>query len=515
MGFDQGLSGLSSSSQSLNVIGNNIANASTVGFKSSTAQFADVYAASVFGVSNLSAGLGSKVAAVAQSFTQGGISVTNNPLDLAIGGNGFFQMSQNGVTTYTRNGQFQMDQNSYIVDSSGRNLTGNLAVGGLVTGGTPVNLKVTNRDLPPTMTSGAAIIANLDSTSTSPNNAALGAPAGKTQISPADPTSYNYSTPVTVYDPSGAPQSMTLYFQKVSTGQWNVAGYIGGSQVLPTNVGNNTATISFDTNGAVTAFNDAAGANATALAAAKLKVITDGATAAQAQAVISTAATLVVAKKTLSLAITDGVNLATAQTDVATAQDAYDAAVKAATAAAGAANAADITALGAAATTALGAITTTDTTTIVPAGTMPTFNLDLTELSQYAGTSGVSSTTQNGYAKGSFSSLSISSTGMVMGAYTNGQTLTLGQVLLTNFFNPNGLLALGDNQWAATQAAGAPNTGAPGSSVLGSLKSGAVESSNVDLTSQMVDLIVAQRMYQANAQTIKAQDTIMQTVVNL
>ena len=516
MGFDQGLSGLSSSSQSLNVIGNNIANASTVGFKSSTAQFADVYAASVYGVSNLSAGLGSKVAAVAQSFTQGGISVTNNPLDLAIGGNGFFQMSQNGVTTYTRNGQFQMDQKGYIVDSSGRNLTGNLAVGGLVTGGTPVNLMVTNKELPPTMTSGAAVIANLDSTSTPPNNAALGAPTGNTQISPADPTSYNYSTPVTVYDPSGAPQSLTLYFQKVSTGQWNVAGYIGGSQVLPTSAGNNTATISFDTNGAVTAFNDTAGANAAALAAAKSTVVvTDKVSGAQAQAVISTAATLVVAKATLGLAITDGVNLATAQADVATAQDAYDSAVKAATATAGAAKAGDITALGAAATTAMGTITTLDTTTLVPPGTMSPFSLDLTQLSQYAGTSGVSSTTQNGYAKGSFSSLSVSSTGMVTGAYTNGQTLTLGQVLLTNFFNPNGLLALGDNQWAATQAAGAPNTGAPGSSVLGSLKSGAVESSNVDLTTQMVDLIVAQRMYQANAQTIKAQDTIMQTVVNL
>ena len=514
MGFDQGLSGLSSSSQNLNVIGNNIANASTVGFKSSTAQFADVYAASVYGVSSLSVGIGSKVAAVAQQFNQGNISVTNNPLDLAISGNGFFQMSQNGVTTYTRNGQFQMDQNGYIVDSAGRNLTGNLAVGGQIIGGAPVDLKVTYKDLPPTMTSGAAIIANLDSTSTPPNGAALGAPAAATAINPANPTTYNYSTPVTVYDPSGASQSMTLYFQKVATGQWNVAGYIGGTQVLPANAqiaGSTTATISFGANGAVTAFNDnAAGANATAAATAAAAVVTDGASTAQAAAVASTAVAAAVANNTLARAIIDGVNLATAQTDLAAANAAATAAVTAASAAG--ATAVHIATLVAAANTAMPPISTSATT---PAGTMPIFSMDLTQVSQYAGTSGVSSTTQNGYAKGSFSSLSVSSTGMVTGTYTNGQTLPLGQVLLTNFFNPNGLLALGDNQWAATQAAGAPNTGAPGSSVLGSLKSGSVESSNVDLTSELVNLIVAQRMYQANAQTIKAQDTVMQTLVNL
>ena len=512
MGFDQGLSGLSSSSQNLNVIGNNIANASTVGFKSSTAQFADVYAASVYGVSSLSVGIGSKVAAVAQQFNQGNISVTNNPLDLAISGNGFFQMSQNGVTTYTRNGQFQMDQNGYVVDSAGRNLTGNLAVGGLIISGAPVDLKVTYKDLPPTMTSGAAIIANLDSTSTAPNGASLGAPAAATAINPANPTTYNYSTPVTVYDPSGSSQAMTLYFQKVATGQWNVAGYIGGTQVLPVNpiAGSTTATISFGANGTVTAFNDnAVGTNAAAVTTASATVVADGASTAQATAVVSTAVAAAVANNTLARAIIDGVNLAGAQTDLAAANAAATAAVTAATAAG--ATAAHIATLVAAANTAMPPISTSATT---PAGTMPIFSMDLTQLSQYAGTSGVSSTTQNGYAKGSFSSLSVSSTGMVTGTYTNGQTLPLGQVLLTNFFNPNGLLALGDNQWAATQAAGAPNTGAPGSSVLGSLKSGSVESSNVDLTSELVNLIVAQRMYQANAQTIKAQDTVMQTLVN-
>ncbi len=513
MSFDQGLSGLNSSSQNLNVIGNNISNASTVGFKSSTTQFADVYAASVYGSSSLAVGIGSKVAAVSQSFTQGGVSVTNNPLDIEISGNGFFQMSQNGAITYTRNGQFQLDQNGYIVDSSGRNLTGYEAVGGQILGGTPVPLQVSYKDLAPTVTSAAAITANLDSTSVAPNNVALGASPPATAINPANSTTYNYSTPVTIYDPNGAPQALTLYFQKVSTGQWNVAGYIGGTQVLPVDpnvAGATTATISFDTNGKVSAFNDSTGTNAAAVATAAAQVVTDGATKAQADAVASTAIAAAEAQNAVNVATINGVNLATAQNTLAAANTAASNAVKAALSA-GAVQA-DITALVTAAQTAQPAI---NTSTTLPTGTMPSFSLDLTQLSQYAGTSGVSSTTQDGYTKGSFSSLSIGHTGLVTGTYTNGQTMTLGQVLLTNFFNPNGLLDLGDNQWAPTTAAGAPNTGAPGSSVLGSLNSGEVEESNVDLTSQLVNLIVAQRMYQANSQTIKAEDTIMQTLINL
>jgi len=425
MGFDQGLSGLNGAAKNLDVIGNNIANATTVGFKASRIEFADVYASSLFGVSNLTVGLGTKVAAVAQQFSQGNVSVTNNPLDLAISGEGFFQLDQNGLTTYTRNGQFQLDKDGFIVDNAGRMLTGNLATAGVVVGGPPVDLQVTLGLAPPNVTTTAQLTANLDSTSTAPNTGTAAVPVVPA-INPATPSTYNYSTTFTVYDTAGTAQGLTLFFQKdaTATNSWKVAGYIGADQVMP---GGTTATVVFNANGTVASING----------------------------VVPPAA---------------------------------------------------------------GAILSTVDTTLIAApntGTMPSFSLDLTTLSQYGTASGVSFVTQNGFSAGQFAGLSVDKTGLVQGRYTNGQTLTLGLVLMTNFLNPNGLQPLGDNQWAETTAAGKQNSGAPGSGVLGNLQSGAVEESNVDLTAEMVNLIVAQRMYQANAQTVKAQDTIMQTLVSL
>jgi flagellar hook protein FlgE len=143
------------------------------------------------------------------------------------------------------------------------------------------------------------------------------------------------------------------------------------------------------------------------------------------------------------------------------------------------------------------------------------FQLDLTKLTQYGSTSGVSYVSQDGYSAGQFSNLNVDQTGLVQGIYTNGRTLNLGQIQLTSFLNPHGLQPLGDNQWAETGTSGKQNSDAPGNGLLGYLQSGSVEESNVDLTSELVNLIVAQRMYQANAQTISAQSTVLQTLVNL
>src|SRR5690606_36851568 len=124
MGFQQGLSGLNAAAQNLDVIGNNIANSNTVGFKQSNAQFADVYARSLTGAVNESRGLGTRVSAISQQFSQGNISTSSNPLDIAINGNGFFRMSDNGAVSYSRNGQFHLDKDGDIVNSDNPNLTG-------------------------------------------------------------------------------------------------------------------------------------------------------------------------------------------------------------------------------------------------------------------------------------------------------------------------------------------------------------------------------------------------------
>ena len=164
MGFQQGLSGLNAASKNLDTIGNNVSNSGTVGFKSSQTQFSDVYANSLGGGGGLQIGIGTQVSSVVQQFTQGNVTTSNNPLDLAINGRGFYRISDNGTIGFARNGQFQLDKNGYIVTSSGKNLTGYAAdAAGVITPGSLINLQVTTSNIPPSVTSTATIGVNLDS----------------------------------------------------------------------------------------------------------------------------------------------------------------------------------------------------------------------------------------------------------------------------------------------------------------------------------------------------------------
>src|SRR5690606_35770297 len=186
MSFQQGLSGLNAASKNLEVIGNNVANASTVGFKQSQAVFADVYARSLGGGSGSQIGIGTKMTQVAQQFTQGNISSSNNPLDISINGDGFFRMENNGVVSYTRNGQFQMDKAGYIVNASGARLTGYpVDTNGQISGGQPTEININTADLAPQATTSAELVINLDSRSEVPTN---------TPFVATDSLSYNYTT---------------------------------------------------------------------------------------------------------------------------------------------------------------------------------------------------------------------------------------------------------------------------------------------------------------------------------
>jgi len=135
--------------------------------------------------------------------------------------------------------------------------------------------------------------------------------------------------------------------------------------------------------------------------------------------------------------------------------------------------------------------------------------------SQYGTNFSVSSNTQDGYTTGQLSGFTIGQDGIVQGRYSNGQTRDQGQIALANFVNSQGLVALGGNQWAESSASGQPLIGAPSTGSLGALQSGALESSNVDITTELVNMITAQRVYQANAETIKTQDQVEQTLMNL
>ncbi|WP_049120411.1 flagellar hook protein FlgE, partial [Burkholderia cenocepacia] len=237
MGYQQGLSGLAGASNALDVIGNNIANANTVGFKSSTAQFADMYANSVATSVNTQIGIGTSLNSVQQQFGQGTINTTNSSLDVAINGNGFFQMSNNGVTTYSRDGTFQRDKNGFIVDSQGRNLMGYAAnAGGVINTAQTVPLQAPTTNIAPTATTKITGQFNLNSQDTVPT---------KTPFSATDNTTYNYTTSIQVYDSLGGSQAVNMYFVKSAAGTWEAyAGVQGGAT---TDLG----TITFDTSGAI------------------------------------------------------------------------------------------------------------------------------------------------------------------------------------------------------------------------------------------------------------------------
>ncbi|ABX16701.1 flagellar hook protein FlgE [Burkholderia multivorans] len=414
MGYQQGLSGLAGASNALDVIGNNIANANTVGFKSSTAQFSDMYANSIATSVNTQIGIGTALASVQQQFGQGTINTTNSSLDVAINGNGFFQMSNNGTITYTRDGTFQRDKNGYIVNSQGLNLMGYAAdKNGVINTAQTVPLQAPTTNIAPTATTKITGQFNLNSQDTVPT---------KTPFDATDTTTYNYSTSIQVYDSLGGSQAVNIYFVKSAAGTWEAyAGVQGGKT-------NDLGTIQFDSSGAISGTTKAG------------TPVTPTEALGQFQFTVPN---------------TDG------------------------------------------------------------SATPQTLTLDLTGTTQYGGKDGVNNLAQDGYASGTLATFTIGTDGKVTGNYSNGQTAVLGQIALANFNNPNGLVNIGGNQYAETAASGVPQISVPGSTNHGTLQGSALENSNVDLTSQLVNLITAQRNYQANAQTIKTQQTVDQTLINL
>ncbi len=430
MSFQQGLSGLNAASKSLEVIGNNVANSSTVGFKQGQTQFADMYANSMNGSGASAVGIGVSVANVAQQFTQGNISSSSNPLDIAIKGDGFFRMVSNGTVSYGRNGQFELDKNGYIVNPSEgyAHLTGYGTVLNTTTGlpvldtGKQVDIKINTADIAPKTTDKATMVLALDSRTPV---------LDPTKFDMNNPSTFSWSTPLPVYDSLGNVHSLQTYYVNggpvpPATGNtWSIfascdgvpVGYVPPAAPVP------IGTVSFNTDGSI---------------------VPD-------------------APATPPLQVNRSVTVS----------------------------------VGGGATTPI------------------KINIDFAGTTQYGSNFGRSAATQNGYTSGHLSSFNVGPDGNLLGTYTNGQTWLLGQVTLTNFANPNGLQPLGNNLWSETSASGVPLPGAPNTGTLGSLQSSAVEDSNVDLTAELVNMITAQRAYQANAQTIKTEDQMMQTLVNL
>ncbi|MGL5631280.1 MAG: flagellar hook protein FlgE [Azovibrio sp.] len=453
MAFQQGLSGLNVSSKGLDVVSNNIANASTVGFKSGRAEFADMYAGALNGSGALQVGIGAQLAAVQQQFTQGNITTTNNPLDIAINGNGFFrlQMSPTDLTSYyARNGQFFQSKEGYIVNSTnGGILTGYASADGVtVNTASIVPITLGTGGIPPKQTGWSSVLnpsagglqipVNLDNrdlkatTVTNPD---------WTQLAPFvwdntfNTNMYNYSTSASVYDQSGTVHTLTNYYVRrddaAGNRTWDVYTAIDNKYLITDTAA--PPALVFQPNG----------------------VLQSPLTPYRVQLDFTTAA-----DRTGGTTDLTGVGF-----------EWFDPAI-------------------------------------------PVF-MDMTESTQFGSPFNTDNIVQDGYGPGSLTRLSISEEGFVQGNYSNGQVKLMGQIVLAEFRNPNGLQSIGDNLWIETFDSGQPTLGIPGAGTRGDLQSNSVEESNTDLTQELVNMIVFQRNYQANAQSIKAQDQILQTLVNL
>lgn len=434
MSFQQGLSGLNNSSKSLDVIGNNIANSSTFGAKSSRAEFADVYAGALNGAGGSPIGIGVSVAAVAQQFTQGNITTTDSPMDLAINGGGFFQVSDGkNPVVYSRNGQFKLSRDGFIVNNDQLKLLGYPADGtGVIQPGLAKPLQLPTAGIAPKTTAEVKMEFNLDS------RAKITAPAAG-GITLDNPATYNNATSLTAYDAKGQDVAVTFYFQKTT----------------PAADGSTTYNVYATANGSPFA-TDSAGA--------PIAVDAKGNPSAPYTTITfpSTGGSPTSPTAKINMDVPAGVN-------------------------------------------SLGS----------PTLAIPGIQFDLTGASENGSSFAVTNLTQDGYAPGQLSGILIENSGIVTARYSNGQSKPAGQVELANFRNSQGLQPLGGNVWARTFKSGEAVVGVPGDGNLGALKSGALEESNVDLTGELVNMVTAQRIYQANAQTIKTQDQILQTIVNL
>ncbi|WP_447927597.1 flagellar hook protein FlgE [Vreelandella sp. EE27] len=420
MSFTTAVSGINAQSERLNSAGNNIANSQTVGYKSSSVRFADVFANSQ--------GIGVRVSDTRQNFSQGSIESTNRNLDLAISGNGFYRLQQSsGEVGFSRNGEFSLAANGDIVNAQGARLMGYgldpsvtedtaeqsaFPFSDVLVGSDPIPLNVTQNRIPARASTEANILLNLDATSIQ------GQGLSTVELDNGTDLPYHFSNSFTAYDSLGNAINVSTYFERNAGNQWTVTAVTDGVQ-------RDTFTLNFTPSG---------------------RLVTD------------------------ANGNVTGVNGG-------------------------------------------------DSATITfPGGTEAnevSFDLSFDGSTQFASASSRSQFNQNGYTDGALVGIEVLADGTVMRNFSNEQSRPAGQIALDTFTNEEGLRPLGNNLWAATNSSGVANTGAPGSGQYGQIQAGAVEASNVELARELVDMIVAQRAYQANSNTISTQDELLQTIINL
>jgi len=406
MPFRIALSGLNAAQTDLSVTGNNIANASTAGFKGARTEFSDVYAVAFEGISSLATGNGVGVTGITQNFSQGNIDFTERNLDLAVSGQGFFVVNDASGQSFTRAGAFNVDRNGYIVNQAAQRLQVFPAItGGGFNTGVLSDVQLSTSDGPPQATTSITATLNLSSSDSVP---------ATVPFDPADPASFNNSTSTVIYDSLGSPHTSTLYYVKSAVAnQWDTYQYIDGNVVA--SGGASPVSITFNSNGTLSGPSNIA----------------------------------------------------------------YDA---------------------------------------VPSGTgaLPIqIGVNYSNTTQFGSAFAVNGLSQDGFSTGRLSGIDIDDEGVIFARFTNGQSNALGKVALAGFPNVGGLRQQGNTAWAQSFESGDLILGEANTASFGLVQSGALEASNVDIAASLVNLITAQRNFQANAQVISAADTVTQTIINI
>ena len=447
MSFNIGLSGLYAANKQLDVTGNNIANVATTGFKSSRAEFEDVYSATKLGSGSKTTGSGVRLANVSQQFTQGDINNTGNVLDMGINGSGFFVLNNNGSLSYTRAGTFKVDKEGFVTNTDGTSRLQGYGVdaNGKIVNGVLTDLRIDTSNLAPKATGLISSTINLNSTAAVIDQTV---PANKFDPSKVETYTKPFSTPV--YDSQGNKHVMDQYMVKTGANTWDVYTLIDGRNPDGSLPAAPTApipsTMSFDSTGKLVQVSTPVPP-------------TVPPTIPTPPAVISS-----------DLKVTTWVP--------------------------GTVTNGTWTANGASAN---------------PAGV----TISMANTTQYNADSARSIPTQDGYATGQITNLTIDGSGVLLANFSNNQTKPIGQISLASFTNEQGLQPVGGTSWKETYASGIPGYDAPETGTLGSIASNSLEESNVNVTNELVDLIKAQSNYQANAKTISTQSTIMQTIIQM
>jgi flagellar hook protein FlgE len=411
--FYASLSGLSANASALSVIGNNLANLNTVGFKGSSSSFQDLFA-SASGASGTQGngdpsqiGLGTRLGAISQDFSQGSFQSSGNATDMAIQGSGFFTLrTKDGSQAFSRSGNFSINKNGVLSDPSGNQVMGwNRTDQTLSTNGptSPVIINVAATS-PPSATTSIGTTTNLS------------ALAAKDDV---------FSAPVQIYDSLGASHSVLFTYKKGTlAGDWDVSVTTDGGATVDVGNGTNTMAMHFDSTGKLTS-----------------------------------------PTTNPSLSFTGWTN---------------------------------------------GATSPSTKWEVFPAATPLQ-----SSITSFASASATSNTAQNGYGAGSVNSLTVDQNGVVIGNFTNGQTLSLAQVAITTFPNQSGLTKNGSNTWGETESSGVPNVGAANKGGRGAVLGANLELSNVDVATEFTALIIAQRGYQANSRLVTTSDQLLQETLNL